>query len=81
MNFKDLMLESKTVSELIKTLQEYNATIILQSNISEKDIIHWAEGSIDYAQDFSDDFDKTEQEFIEFCKQVKKNAKEIARIL
>ncbi len=81
MNFKELLVESKAVAELVKVLKEYDATIVLHGNPSEKDVIYWAEGSIDYADDFSNDFDMTEQEFISFCKEVKKNAKEIAKTL
>ena len=79
--FKTLLTESKTVKDLIKTLKDYEATIMLQDDIITKDVIYWAEGSINYAEDFSSDFDMTENEFIEFCKDVKQNAKEISRIL
>lgn len=81
MSFKELLTEAKTVKELVKTLKDYDATIVLHSNPSEKDVIHWAKGSIDYADDFSADFDMSEQEFIAFCKQVLKTAAEISKAL
>lgn len=81
MKFKDLLTESKDVAALVKTLNDYDATIVLHPSPSEKDLLHWVDGSIDYAEDFAEDFDMTEKEFIAFCNQIKKNSKAIAKLL
>ena len=79
MTFRALLTENKDTAELIKTLKDYDATIVLHPNPSVKDVIYWAEGSKEYANDFASDFDMTEKEFINFCDQVIKHAKAITK--
>ena len=80
--FKELF-EANGAKDLVKILQNSDASILNHPEPTESDVIEWAEGSIDYAADdgYADAFDMSVSEFQDFARQVQSKAKKIAKLL
>ncbi len=83
MKFKNF-ITGKTAESLLETLKKYNATILNtfndNSKLSEESLREWCTGSVKFAEDFCSDFMMTEDEFVQFCDDVKDKSFEISEI-